>query len=1026
MVCTTKFLSVVCLFLSSVMVFAQQNNAELSGTVTDPSGAVLTDTKVVIQQPSTGTTRETHTNSSGFYVFTQLPPGVYAVAVSHAGFADAKRENIELTVGQQARLDVRMQIEAVASEAIVNAGTAQVETESAALSSVMDKDSIRELPLNGRDIVQLATLKPGVVLSRRSSDSAGSGVQLSIGGRRPDQISFVLDQSDINDANNNTPGSVSGALLGVDTLQEFRVITNAYSAEYGRSAGGVISAVTRSGSNQWHGSLFEFVRNSVFDAKNFFDPANKPIPHFVRNQFGGLASGPVVHDKTFFLFSYEGLRQRLGVTSQAVVPNTAARTGNLPSGSVVVNPAVPPYLKLIPLPNGRDFGDGSGLFFSSGATADNENFYATRLDHRFSDKTSIFARYTYDAASVQTPDNLQLIRSDTLSNNQYATVQATHVFSEHLINDVRISYNRSKSSQAFHDLRAIDPALSFLPGQPLGQISVTGFFSLGPSRFGPNFSTLSLFQGGDDVSWIVGRHSIKLGFDERDILLPTSRPQSPWGFYQFNSLANFLKASPFAVELTLPGSALVRHWHQAMTSAYVQDDFHLSQNFTINAGLRYERITVPSERDGLVANLRNPLHDAAPTVGQLYKNPSNLNFAPRVGVAWDPFGDGKTSVRAGFGVFFDPLWTDFYANAANRNPPFYTLGSVTKNLVFPNASAIATAGPNFVLGRLDGLVYSPKNPYSLQYNFSIQREIVKGAVLTVAYAANHGVHEVRLLDENQAIPIILPDGRKFFPMNSTVRNPNFTGIRYKKTDGMSSYNALQTTFELRRSRYVSLHASYTYSKIIDDGSIVTTQGTDNDLPQDPDNRQAERGLSNYDLRHYFVSYLTADLPRLPGPQWLGAGWQLNAISSLVSGNPFSVAVGFDQARARFQAGTSPERPDLVPGRSSNPILGSPARYFDPTAFALPAPGFYGNLGRNTIIGPGLAELDFSGNKTFRLTERTTLQFRTELFNVLNHPNFAIPSQRTVFSSTGRVGSAGLITATRTSSRQLQLGLKLAF
>jgi hypothetical protein len=626
---------------------------------------------------------------------------------------------------------------------------------------------------------------------------------------------------------------------------------------------------------------------------------------------------------------------------------------------------------------------------------------------------------------VQLPDNLLLMSSATASRNQYLTLQATHIFSEHLLNDVRVSYNRSVSRQTFNTLRSVDPSLSFFPGQPLGQISITGLFLLGPSRFGPSFSVLNLFEGGDDVSWIVGRHSIKFGFDERDILFPTSRPQSPWGFYQFNSLASFLRATPFAVELTLPGSELVRHWHQSMTSAYIEDDFHFSRNLTFNAGLRYERTSVPSEADGFVANLRDPLHDSAPTVGPLYKNPSNLNFAPRVGMAWDPFGDGKTSVRAGFGVFFDPLWTDFYANAANRNPPFYTLGSV-RNPVFPNASNIVTTGPNFVLGRLDGLVYTPANPYSLQYNFSVQREVVKGGVLTVAYVGQHGVHEVRLLDENQAIPIILPDGRKFFPVNSTVRNPNFTGIRYKKTDGMSSYNALQTTFEFRRSRYLSLHASYTYSKAIDDGSIVTTQGGDNDLPQDPDNRQAERGLSNYDLRHYFVSYVTTEVPKLPGPHWLSAGWQLNAISTLASGNPFSVAVGFDQARARFQAGTSPERPDLVLGRGSNPILGSPARYFNPTAFALPAPGFYGDLGRNTLIGPGLVGLDFSANKTFRLRERTSLQFRTELFNVLNHPNFSIPSQRTVFSSTGPVGSAGLITSTKTSSRQLQLGLKLVF
>lgn len=303
-----NFVVTVCLVVWSALSNAQQNNAELSGVVTDPSGAVLIDTQVMIRQPLTGASREAHTNGTGLYSFTQLPPGIYTITVSHSGFQTATREDIKLTVGQQARLDVHMQIGEVSSEAVVTAGVKQVETTSAALSSVMDKDSIRELPLNGRDIVQLAILKPGVVPSRRSSDSGGNGTQLSIGGRRPNQISFVLDQSDINDANNNTPGSVSGVLLGVDTLQEFRVITNAYSAEYGRSAGGVISAVTRSGSNQWHGSVFEFVRNSVFDAKNFFDPAGKPIPHFARNQFGGLFSGPIIHDKTFFLASYEGLR----------------------------------------------------------------------------------------------------------------------------------------------------------------------------------------------------------------------------------------------------------------------------------------------------------------------------------------------------------------------------------------------------------------------------------------------------------------------------------------------------------------------------------------------------------------------------------------------------------------------------------------------------------------------------------------------------------------------------------------------
>src|SRR4030095_12149469 len=287
---------------------AQQNTAELTGTVTDSSGALLPNARVTIRQPMTSAIRETHTDGAGRYTFTQLPLGLYTVSVVQEGFQTEVRENVELTVGQRARLDFNMKVGAVTSEIVVTAESAQVERESAALSGVMDKDFMRELPLNGASCAQLALLKPGVVPSRRSSDSAGSGVQLSVGGRRPNQISFVLDQADINDANNNTPGSVSGFLLGVDTLQEFRVLTNGYSAEYGRSAGGVISLVTRSGSNQWHASAFEFLRNSAFDAKNYFDPADQRIPHFVRNQFGALVSGPILHNKTFFLASYEGLR----------------------------------------------------------------------------------------------------------------------------------------------------------------------------------------------------------------------------------------------------------------------------------------------------------------------------------------------------------------------------------------------------------------------------------------------------------------------------------------------------------------------------------------------------------------------------------------------------------------------------------------------------------------------------------------------------------------------------------------------
>lgn len=1025
---------------------AQGANASLSGIVHDQSGAVVPGAHITLTDANRGTVRTVDSNSTGVYVIPQIAPGDYVVQITSSGFAPTEQK-LTLTVGQHAALDAALRVEASASVQVQAAPETEIEREDASLSTVTGPRAIRELPLNGRDVTQLAYLSPGVVMSRRlNPDSQGLGKQISISGRRTNQVAFLLDGTDVNDAYNNTPGGASGTILGVDSVGQFRVLVSGYGAEFGRTGGGVIDEITRSGTSQLHGSAFEFARNSAMDAKNYFDSASLPIPAFSRNQFGGSLGGPI-SKRDFYFGNYEGLRQSLGVTTSALVPNATARATAVAS--------VQPFLTIIPSPNSTLFNDGTGYFKTTNTNSTTEDFFVLRYDHQHSERTSWFARYQFDNANAYTPDSLQISQAHNRSRTQYLTAQTTHSFNDHLVNEARVAYNRSYYTLEYTLIKDIPDSLSFVSGRPFGSISVTGLAMIGPMRFGPNVNQLNLFQGADDLTWTIGRHTLAFGVDEQQIIFPQEAAQSQNGFYQFTSVANFMAGTASSVEVALPGSNPQREWRQHMDAAYITDTWRASDALTLTGGIRYEHTSVPQEVNGLQATVRDVWHDTADTLGPMYTDPSKLNFAPRVGFAYVP-GEKNTSIRGAFGVYFDPLWTDFYLNAGSRQPPFFTVATVAP----PTFPTINVTANNYKLGRIDVVQYNPAAPYVMQWNLSMQQQLHRGLSLTLAYDANRGVHDQRIVDENQSLPTYV-NGRKFFPVGTPVRNPNFTAIRYKETNGLSSYNALQAVLAWQWRDILQLRSTYIWGKSIDTSSLVTAQGSENDVPQDPDSLAAEKGLSNYDLRNYSSTFLTANLPRFfRGPRAIAEGWQFNAIGILASGAPFSALISYDSAGANFGTGPSPLRPDLVPGRSSNPVKGGPVQYFDPSAFAI-APtnygskpsGSYGNLGRNTLIGPGLVSFDAALAKNFSFGTRARLQLRAEVFNLPNRPNFGIPSQRNVFTSTPTtamtnmstclnatptttriigapceipMASAGTITTTLTPSRQIQLGARFDF
>lgn len=1038
---------------------AQTVGASLQGTVYDPSGGFVPGATIEIRSVEKGGVRTLTTDGHGRYREPLLLPGEYELRVTVAGFQPVVMKGIKLTVGQDAVLDVKLEIKGGVERVTVTAEEAPpIDLASAALSGTVNRTQMNDLPLNGRSFQELALLQPGVnaAVAAGSDAVGGRGKKITINGARPEQNSFLLDGSDINNVYNKTPGSVAGVLLGVETVQEFQVLTNSYSAEFGRSSGGIINAITRSGSNTLHGNLFEYLRNSALDAKNYFDPATNPIPPFKRNQFGGTLGGPIRHDKTFFFGAFEAIKERLGVTGLTNVPDDNARQGVLPGRPPFqVNPASAQLLALLfPEPNGPVPGTGIAPYFFTRTQPTDEYFAQGRIDHRFSEKDNLFGRYTFDNGNVdrQVKDKPPDVFFKERSRNQYLTLEHVHSFSAAVINTLRVSYSRSTAEVDNHRTVDVPSNLWWIPpsagGVQFGFLTIQGLVTemVGDYRL-PRNDHLNNYQWHDTLFLTKGAHGLRFGAEGQRMQFNQHTTSQLGGIETFTSLENFLNGAPSQINFAIPGRIDPdRGFRQSFFAFFLQDDYRWKPNVTFNLGLRYEFATVPTEANGKISNLRS-ISDSTIVIGDpWYANPALKDFAPRIGLAWDPFKNGKTSVRAGFGIFYDQLLPKYYVFSGSLNPPFTTRTSITKP-TFPNALQGFNANkpvcglpgspapPACLKSNLQTVNFDLQPSYIMQYNLSVQRALPGNWDVTVGYAGSHGLHLIRIADANLA-PSIVVNGVQTYQPQLGRRNANFGGVTQRETDAQSFYNALQAGVSKQLSHGLRAQVSYTFSRSIDEASGINSQDFDNTTQYSIDfyNRKADRGLSSFSVKHVLVANWSYELPFGKASKGftgvLVKGWQLNNIVTGQSGTPFEVRLGNNQSGNLNTIDFSiHERPDVVPGKSNNPITGNPRQWFDPTAFQLQTPGTIGNLGRNTLIGPKLVNCDFSVFKQFGLVEGKTLLFRAEMFNILNHPNFGVPNQanRTALQPSGQVNpSAGAILTTVTTSRQIQFGLKFAF
>jgi hypothetical protein len=961
------------------------------------------------------------------------------VQVEAKGFATETRGELSLTVAEEIVVNFNLKVGVAKENVTVTVDTVNVETTGSTLSGIVDERKVRDLPLDGRDITQLIFLQPGVVESRGSAQTSntGRGSRFSVSGARPSQNLFQIDGTTINDALNNTPGNAQGLLIGVETIKEFRVLTNTYSAEYGRAAGGVFIAVTKSGTNEFHGSAFDFLRNDNLDARQFFDrcPNINPNcdgggkPEFRRNQFGGSFGGPIITDKTFFFGSYEGLREFKGITNFATVPDDNARLGVLPTGTVAVDPRAAPLLALFPRANGASFGDGTAQFIGVTPRIARGDFFTIRGDQQLSASDSFFVRYLYDDSDQIVPRFFPQFTNQFSNRKQLVTIEERKFIGASIVNEARFGFNRSTPSELVPDPGS---SVALIAGRPLGEVNVTGLDPIGTDRTNPKLFFVNNFQAVDNLFFNLGRQNLKMGFSFDRFQFNGRSESRTRGRLRFRSLSDLVRFRVRDLEGSTFTSDFVRGFRQSLFGFYFQDDFKLTPRLTLNLGMRYDYVTDPSEVNGKIANLRN-VTDPTVTVGDHFFKTPKTAIAPRFGFAYDVFGNGKTALRGGFGIFHEQALFNAYRSSAYGTLPFIQTSALSAAQVtsLPVPSSAFAGGTPLT----ESITFDLQPSYTMQYNLNVQQEFL-GAVLMLAYVGSRGVNLFGQGDINTRVPQMLPDGRAFFSGSGPLRNPNFSTIRSGMQGFSSNYNGMNLSANRRFNKGLQFQLSYTYGKSLDNRSGNSgRQEYSNGQARtfDPYNRGLDYGRSDFDVRHNFTANLTYDLPfgKLNGFAGTAlSGWQVNTIVKIASNIPFTPLIDGDPDGDGSTDNAA--RPDLVGDPNTGPRTAE--QWYNVNAFVAPVIGFRGTAGRNVVRGPNFRNVDFSLNKNFPLAEKLRLQFRVEAFNLFNRANFDLPSnsddgsQIFIFSSPNftRLQTAGQIRNVVGTAREIQMALKFIF